>query len=72
MLRWLIWIEGLVLRYVWIRSAPCVARLGHGLVLIEVPWYGTLSELFEEVVKTSEPFAIMERSSVKVVGRSYG
>lgn len=32
----------------------------------------SLRELFEEVEKSTETLAIMERSSVKVVGRSYG
>ena len=32
----------------------------------------SLRELFEEVEKSTETLALMERSSVKVVGRSYG
>lgn len=34
--------------------------------------WASLRELFEEVEKSTETLAIMERSSVKVVARSYG
>lgn len=34
--------------------------------------WASLRELFEEVEKSTETLAIMDRSSVKVVGRCYG
>lgn len=46
---------------------------GHGRsVMIHLPHWASSRELFEEVEESTETRAIMERSSVKVVRRSYG